>query len=315
MRILNERTQIMTRLISTHLVIIPALILSSLFVKSDAYLFTSITQSLIVMIFLTGYWEFFGLRMRMIYSVFMEIMLLASLAWKISSDLSTGVHPLLLAFLSLLQGYFLLELIRMFLVIYKNDKNRYEIAFPFRHGKYLITDGGNSKMSRMMNYHFYSSLHKKNKTNYSMLFATDIVRIDNSGQMFLPLHNEDYPVFGEKVFSPVRGVIFRIENSIKDNIPYSGNYPYNTGNTIVIRNDTRYMLLGHLKMGSIRVNVGDEVSESDWLAEAGNSGYSERPHIHMQLIECDSENFWKGMGIPIQYKGKNLFKNRVIELK
>jgi murein DD-endopeptidase MepM/ murein hydrolase activator NlpD len=91
------------------------------------------------------------------------------------------------------------------------------------------------------------------------------------------------------------GVVFKIENSINDNVPYSGNYPYNTDNTIVIRNDRRYILLGHLKMGSIRVDVGDVVGENDWLAEAGNSGYSERSHIHVQLIESDSENFWKGM--------------------
>ena len=117
-----------------------------------------------------------------------------------------------------------------------------------------------------------------------------------------------------KVFCPMSGVVFKVENSVKDNVPYSGNYPYSTGNTIVIRNDRRYILLGHLKMGSIRVDVGNVVSENDWLAEAGNSGYSERSHIHMQLIESDSENFWKGMGISIQYKGKNLFKNRVIEV-
>lgn len=314
MKTMNERTQIIIRLITTHLVIIPALIIISLIVKSDAYLFTSISQTVIIIVFLTGYWEFFGLRMRMIYSVFMEIMLLASLAWKISHDLSTGAHPFLIAFLSLLQGYLLFELTRILIVIFKNEKNRFEIVFPFRQGKYLITDGGNSKMSRMMNYHFYSSIHRKNKTNYSMLYATDIVRIDNSELKFLPPSNEDYPVFGEKVFSPMSGVVFKIENTIKDNIPYSGNYPYNTGNTIVIRNDTSYMLLGHLKMGSIRVKVGDTVNENDWLAEAGNSGYSERPHIHMQLIESDSEYFWKGMGIPIQYIGKNLFKNRVIEI-
>jgi murein DD-endopeptidase MepM/ murein hydrolase activator NlpD len=74
------------------------------------------------------------------------------------------------------------------------------------------------------------------------------------------------------------------------------------------------MLLGHLKLGSIRVKFGDVVSEDEWLAEAGNSGYSERPHIHMQLIESNLENFWKGKGISIQYKGINLFKNRLIEV-
>ena len=199
-------------------------------------------------------------------------------------------------------------------MIFKNEINKFEISFPFRQGNFLITDGGNSKISRMMNYHFYSSIHKRNKTNYSMLFATDIVMIDNSGRLFLPPQNEDYPVYGKKVFSPMSRVIFKIENSVMDNIPYSGNYPYSTGNTIVIRKENRFMLLGHLHMGSIRVKVGDLVSENEWVAMAGNSGYSERPHIHMQLIESNLENFWKGKGISIQYKGINLFKNRLIEV-
>ena len=74
------------------------------------------------------------------------------------------------------------------------------------------------------------------------------------------------------------------------------------------------MLLGHLKCGSIRVKTGDPVKENDVIAEAGNSGYSERPHIHIQLIESDTENFWKGTGVSIRYKDRNLFKNRVIKL-
>jgi len=56
------------------------------------------------------------------------------------------------------------------------------------------------------------------------------------------------------------------------------------------------------------------VKENDVIAEAGNSGYSERPHIHIQLIESDTENFWKGIGVSIRYRERNLFKNRVIEL-
>jgi len=83
MGMINERTQIIIRLISTHLVLIPALILISLLVKSDEYLLILISQSIIIIIFLTGYWEFFGLRMRMIYSVSMEIFLLAALVLKV----------------------------------------------------------------------------------------------------------------------------------------------------------------------------------------------------------------------------------------
>lgn len=196
----------------------------------------------------------------------------------------------------------------------KQDKGATEIEFPFKNGKYLITDGGNSKISRLMNYHYHSPVHKKNKTNRSMLYATDIVKLPGSNSNFFPPKNEDYPIFGEKVYSPVSGVVIKVENSIPDNIPYSGNYPYNTGNTIVIKNDNKYLLLGHLKNESIRVKSGDKVNARDLIAEAGNSGYSERPHIHIQLIESATDNYWKGSGIGMLFMGKNLYKNKIIDI-
>ena len=311
----KERTQLIIRLLATHLAILPCLLFISLFVKSDGYLLLSISQSFLVIIYLTGYWEFFGLPFRILYSVSVEILLLIVLGWKILAHANDGNNLVLILFLAVIQLYLIIELARILAVIFFNDKNKHEISFPFRSGKYLITDGGNSKTSRLMNYHYYSAIHKKNKTNYSMLYATDIVRIDKTEKRFFPYQNEDYPIFAEEVLSPVSGVIFRIINNIEDNVPYAGGYPYNTGNTVIIRNGNLYMLLGHLKMGSIRVSPGDIVNEKDVIAEAGNSGYSERPHIHIQYIESETENFWKGTGVSIQYKGRNIFKNRVIELK
>jgi hypothetical protein len=310
----KERTRLIIRLITTHIIIIPVLVLLSILFKKDAYLLLSVSQTLVLIIFLAGYWEFFGFRNRMYISGLMEIIILGSLWWKIFMEPSHSSSIILITFLSIIQLYLIIELIKIFVVIFRSERHRFEVSFPFKNGRYLITDGGNSKISRLMNYHFYSPVHVRNKTNYSMLFATDIVRIETSQRRFFPSENEDYPIFGEKVFSPMSGTIFKIENSVNDNIPYCGNYPYSTGNTIVIRNDDRYMLLGHLKMGSIIVKEGDEVHENDYLAEAGNSGYSERPHIHMQLIESSTDSFWKGRGISIQYKNQNLFKNRIIEM-
>jgi hypothetical protein len=216
--------------------------------------------------------------------------------------------------LAIIQIWLLFLLLKIVIVIFKPDKRALDIVFPFRHGEYLITDGGNSRISRLMNYHFYSSVHKKKKTNLSMLFATDIVKIKNSGINYLPPDNVDYPIFGEKVYSPVSGIVVKVENGIRDNVPYCGNYPYNTGNTIVIRQGNYYLLLGHLKMDSIRVKTGDVINADDLIAEAGNSGYSERPHIHIQLINSLTDNYWTGTGISIQYIGKNLYKNRLIKI-
>jgi hypothetical protein len=95
--------------------------------------------------------------------------------------------------------------------------------------------------------------------NYKRKFATDIVEIEDSGKRFLPKLNEKYPIFDEKVFNPIVGVVFKIVNNIEYNVLYCGNYTYNTGSTIVIKDENLFLLMGHLRKGAIRVNVGDIV--------------------------------------------------------
>jgi murein DD-endopeptidase MepM/ murein hydrolase activator NlpD len=103
-------------------------------------------------------------------------------------------------------------------------------------------------------------------------------------------------------------------NSIPDNVPYSGDYPYNTGNTLVVNHADLYLVLGHLKEGSIRAKEGGLLKKGDYVANAGNSGYSERPHLHFQLIKSATADYWKGTGINMTFRGKNLYKNRLIHI-
>jgi hypothetical protein len=311
---MNERTQFSIKLILTHVILLPVLIFIPVLSISHSFLLLSITQTALLILFLSGYWEFFGLRFRNTYCLLTEMLILIVLLWRLPENHLIENTRWISAILILLLLCLLFQLVKILIVIFKRDKGYFEIGFPFKNGKYLITDGGNSKISRMMNYHFFSQIHKKKKTNFSMQFATDIIKIKDSGPHFLPGQNEDYPVFGEKVFSPIDGIVVKIENTIDDNVPYCGNYPYSTGNTIVIQKDSKYLILGHLKKNSIIVKVGENINTNDLIAEAGNSGYSERPHIHMQLIKSLTDNYWYGSGISIQFNKKNLYKNRVIKI-
>ena len=93
----------------------------------------------------------------------------------------------------------------------------------------------------------------------SMLYATDIVKLGDQKIKWLPEKNEEYPIFNEPIYCPIDGTIVKVENSISDNKPFAENFPYNTGNTVVIQKDNYYFLLGHLKQGSIVVKEGDVV--------------------------------------------------------
>ncbi len=311
---MNERSGIGAKLISTHIILPVGLSIASFFISSDAFLFYTLVQSLLFVLYFSGYWEFFGLRFRKIFCAAFELLLLAILYYKIIQEHTVRPNLILIIILAIVQTYILIEIIKIIVVIKENNITAFQIEFPFRNGTYLVTDGGNSKISRLMNYHFYSPVHKRNKTNNSMLYATDIVKIVSNRRKFLPTQNDNYGIFGEKLFSPIDGEVVKVADSIDDNIPYKGNYPYNTGNTVVIRQNNLYLLLGHLKKGTIKVKEGDNISSGDPVAEAGNSGLSERPHLHMQLMKSETLNYWKGTGICIKYGHKNLYKNRLIEM-
>ncbi len=309
---MTERTAMILKLVSTHIVLPVAVAIAAFFVSGDAFLVNVTAQTILLIVYLSGYWEFFGLKFRRLFPISLEVILLAQVAYRVRSQSFFEYNLYFADAMFAVEVFLLIQVVRIVVVILKKDKGMLEISFPLKGGEFLITDGGNSSISRLMNYHFWSAAHRKNHTNKSMLYATDIVKIVPPYPSFLPRENTDYPVFGEPVYSPIEGTVVKVENSIADNHPYSGNYPYNTGNTVVIRKDDLYFLLGHLKEGSVTVKLGDDVTVGQQIALAGNSGMSERPHIHIQLVKSESDNFWLGTGVSIQYSGKNLYKNRVI---
>ena len=215
-----ERIQLALKLISSHLLLIPLIIIFSLFIANGAFLCISIAQTILVIIFLTGYWEFFGLRFRLIYFGFIEVLIIGELWLRLANNASSETNWNVIVPFLLIQIFLIYVLVKIIVVIFREERNKLEIIFPFSTGRYLITDGGNSRISRMMNYHFHSAIHKKNRTNYSMLFATDIIRLDGKNKGFMPMINESYPIFENTVVWPIQGRIIKIVNDIEDNIPF-----------------------------------------------------------------------------------------------
>jgi hypothetical protein len=309
---MSERIQLILKLITSHFLLTLLIITVSFFIKDDGYLTLSISQTIVLIMLLSGYWEFFSTKFKFTYFLLCEVLILTSLINRFVHENSLITNNLLIFTLITIQLFLVYHLTKIILVIFKKERESIEIEFPLKNGSYKITDGGNSQISRLMNYHFHSKVHRKRKTNRSMLFATDVVKFDKTSKKFFPLLNEDYPIFNEKIYSPYDGIVFKVINNIPDNLPFCGNYPYNTGNTVVIKNKNIFILLGHLKMNSIIVKEGDSVMKGDGIAYSGNSGYSERPHLHFQFIKCETEDYWKGIGINVTFNQRNLYKNRLI---
>ena len=224
---MNEKIRIGITVLASHILLIVSLVILAASIRRDAFLLVSISQSVLVILYFSGYWEFFGQRFRQIGSMSLEIVIIGILTWRLSLGpwaFNTGLTVVLAA----IQVYLLVQFVNIIRVIVEKREDAVEIAFPLKNGSYLVTDGGNSRISRLMNYHYYSPLHKKNRTNASMKYATDIVKIPESPKRFLPEKNAEYSIFGNDVFSPIDGIVFKVIDGIPDNEPFSGNYPYNT---------------------------------------------------------------------------------------
>ncbi len=95
---------------------------------------------------------------------------------------------------------------------------------------------------------------------------------------------DDYLCFGLPVVAPAAGTIAAIHEGAADQAPGELDAAHPWGNAIVLHvGPELYVVLAHLKRGSIAVAPGQVVALGQPLAACGASGRSPRPHLHLQV--------------------------------
>ncbi|MEZ5407718.1 MAG: M23 family metallopeptidase [Acidimicrobiales bacterium] len=61
-----------------------------------------------------------------------------------------------------------------------------------------------------------------------------------------------------------------------------------------------FVLVAHLRRGSLAVSVGDRVTAGDVIGRCGNSGNSTEPHVHVQVT--DSIDWERARGLPMVFR-------------
>jgi murein DD-endopeptidase MepM/ murein hydrolase activator NlpD len=61
-----------------------------------------------------------------------------------------------------------------------------------------------------------------------------------------------------------------------------------------------YVVLAHLRAGSIRVRAGDPVATGEELGACGNSGNSTQPHLHIQVMDAADQR--AAQGLPMAFR-------------
>lgn len=117
---------------------------------------------------------------------------------------------------------------------------------------------------------------------------------------------EDYGIYGAKVMALASGTIVSIKNDEKDLVPGSDDFQSMAGNHIYLRLDESgtFLILAHLKKGSIKVREGQHVNEGEVLAQVGNSGSSSEPHLHIhhQRQDPSKVSMFFTEGLPLYFQ-------------
>jgi hypothetical protein len=127
---------------------------------------------------------------------------------------------------------------------------------------------------------------------------------------------ERFLAFGRPILAPADGVVV---NAHDDELDHDGRrsqltlLPYAFGQSARLRHGVAaiagnhviialpptgtFILLAHLKAGSIRVGVGDYVTVGQQVANCGNSGNSTQPHLHLQAMDNADPSVAEGVAI------------------
>lgn len=115
---------------------------------------------------------------------------------------------------------------------------------------------------------------------------------------------EDYGIYGMEIVAPVSGTIVGAYDGYPDEIPNTdeadnmGNYVY-----LEIEETGTYLVIGHIKPNSLLVKEGEYVKEGTPLAQAGNSGMSSEPHVHIHhQRQNPNEVYLLAEGLPLYFR-------------
>jgi murein DD-endopeptidase MepM/ murein hydrolase activator NlpD len=135
------------------------------------------------------------------------------------------------------------------------------------------------------------------KLRMAQRYAIDWMSLGPDGRLFHgdTTPNASFYGYGAEVLAVAEG---RVSN-LKDGLFENAGRNEASSRTITLDNVVgnylildlglgRFALYAHLQPGSLRVKLGDRVKTGQVLALLGNSGNSDAPHLHFQLMDANS---------------------------
>jgi hypothetical protein len=186
------------------------------------------------------------------------------------------------------------------------------IAFPMGPGTYLVANGGSN---RMMNAHLKTLDPQTDRqaAYRGQSYAVDFIKLGTLGLRapgWRPTDPSTYVIFDEPVYAPCEGTVIRTEDGRPDMAVPRVDRSRLEGNHVVIQCGDFAVLLAHLRYGSIRVTAGERVVTGRQIGNAGNSGQTAEPHLHIHVQRLpDSGPLLSGTPLHLTFDGEFPVRN------
>jgi len=144
--------------------------------------------------------------------------------------------------------------------------------------------------------HRHSLLAIDGRLSEGERYAIDFVQMTADGRITEGSNKvvANYPFYGDEVLSATAGTVVGAVDDLPDRAIDFGwlSAPFAAdagGNHVVVKvRPGVYAFYAHLIPGSVTVEVGERVGVGDTLGLLGNSGNSNAPHLHFQLMDGPS---------------------------
>lgn len=143
-------------------------------------------------------------------------------------------------------------------------------------------------------------------------FAWDFVKVDKNGRLTAGKALVDNFSFGQPVLAPAGGVVIDVVDGEPDNVPEAAGGSKKANYIEIDHGRGEVSRMVHLRQHSVRVAVGDSVVAGQVIAQVGNSGNSDTPHLHFgfQKSIADGKGGFKQIPLPIEFSGYRVSWNQ-----
>jgi hypothetical protein len=138
-------------------------------------------------------------------------------------------------------------------------------------------------------------------------FAIDYLQLSPDGTVFKGPKDktESYPYFGADIHAVADGPVVAVVDGLPEQVP--GTNPtglpldqYGGNHVVQDIGDGNYAFYAHLKTGTVKVKVGDQLTTGQVLGNLGNTGNSDAPHLHFHVMSTPDP--LRSNGLPFVFK-------------